>query len=1114
MVGRRAAWVSIILLMGVSLCLIGSTAEMYFSSDKNGQNRVTNVQEGTSVWIVIHDPDENIDCDVRDKIWTDVKIMDPKTGAYIVWVSLPELYVDIAGHAASAAGAKSGPLSGTLEGTAYKGHYPGNPGSLRGDYLEETGADTGLFVSKRAFTIGTREDFDEPYKNTHVVDTRGVSAVGAVAIQDQDGVTPKPAEPAVLASGFPSFQWGGYGYIDTSYGYSPHAPLNASAKAGFLGASGSVRGWFGGETNGSYFLHFIPGLLFPGVTAESYGFLPSEIDGGVYVGPSGPLPWLIGRFENMDTLIGLYQDQNDDTDVALAMMKIIDTEATITWDQEIYKDANGAATITVVDADENLNCNEVEYVPVFILVNPGSWNPVDGYPWSGDGGQSPTNFCMLKRTGGVDGDTGGVGNSPMRWYNIYNATENAYGENGAKDGRYYIQYATQHDSPWNVVYFDTVGLDGITAVSFYAQETGVNTGVFQLNLNSILDDLGFNSLEVRDVLVAYYLDPNDEDDFKLDAAYIEEKMHSITSFTDANRQDKDVYWLGRDPVYVQVIDANANVDSCCPEQVVVLICDVHEEDDAEWIILDETSSNSPVFFTNVGYELRPVWDAMGVGEGFFAGDAGVQSRQGGSLLGGFQLVLDNWKIEAFNEDDIFAQYNDAYYGAPDVEIQLMNDVSGGLAGLGDSDTSTSFPPLITNGLIANVVEPAVSERSIGGSPGVRVPNDVSFDLMSIGDTQVYNGQTVNMYFLDRQGNRVQGYVNSDCVFIEVVDPDQNEDTLRRERIDAFWDGGQNVPFGPKPLNLFSCEYERSVAHPINPLLGDTNIFNNSPIPYAPIYSCLGEANIYVLNPRNGRWAGLDLFETGIGTGDFMSVICVDLVSVYTCVPTLGAVPGDTILAAYMDPSNHSDSAWISIKVGIGGGGTPPSQQSTTTFTNATGAAVVNYTDADLVYVKVVDPSHSGATTLGGALTINGQTYLLSPLAGASNDTFITAGLDLDLAAGDSITATYKDPTDPTDTSTDTITIIASKLEIDKFYAGPSPAAGPVTFGYEGTGIASVMSVAVYDLAGHVVWANELANVTKIVWDCQSVANGAYIYLVTATDGTETFRGKGTVFIRR
>ena len=31
--------------------------------------------------------DMNINCDLRDKIWTDIKIMDPKTGAYIVWNS-------------------------------------------------------------------------------------------------------------------------------------------------------------------------------------------------------------------------------------------------------------------------------------------------------------------------------------------------------------------------------------------------------------------------------------------------------------------------------------------------------------------------------------------------------------------------------------------------------------------------------------------------------------------------------------------------------------------------------------------------------------------------------------------------------------------------------------------------------------------------------------------------------------------------------------------------------------------------------------------------------------------------------------------------------------------
>ncbi len=64
-----------------------------------------------------------------------------------------------------------------------------------------------------------------------------------------------------------------------------------------------------------------------------------------------------------------------------------------------------------------------------------------------------------------------------------------------------------------------------------------------------------------------------------------------------------------------------------------------------------------------------------------------------------------------------------------------------------------------------------------------------------------------------------------------------------------------------------------------------------------------------------------------------------------------------------------------------------------------------------------------------------------------------------------------------------------------------------------------MSVEVYDLAGHLVWANELANVSKVVWDGKDdggalVANGAYIYLVKATDGTDTFSDKGTLFINR
>ncbi|MEW5826147.1 MAG: hypothetical protein AB1778_04890, partial [Candidatus Bipolaricaulota bacterium] len=155
---KRLGLLSVVTLLVMALfalSAVASTAEMYFSSDKNGQNRVTNVQEGDEVFIVIRDADENIDCDVRDKIWTDIKVMDPKTGAYIVWVS----YLDEEGDAEA----------DTYEEVAYDpymGHFPGNPGWLGADYLEETGADTGLFVSKRSFQIGTREEYDDERLNT------------------------------------------------------------------------------------------------------------------------------------------------------------------------------------------------------------------------------------------------------------------------------------------------------------------------------------------------------------------------------------------------------------------------------------------------------------------------------------------------------------------------------------------------------------------------------------------------------------------------------------------------------------------------------------------------------------------------------------------------------------------------------------------------------------------------------------------------------------------------------------------------------------------------------------------------------------------------------------
>jgi len=1005
-----------------TLAAVASDGSVYLSSDKNGQNRVTSIQEGDTVFVVVIDNDENDDCDVRDKFWADIKILDPKTGAMLDWESW-------------AAADVVRPVR----------NYVGRNGNLgNGHYLEETGADTGVFVSNRSFQIGRRLAFAIEQGNTHWV--------GA----DFDGFD--------LAGAFWHTNQGDFEYnAGVRWNWNRIVPAFPAGIRAFVGQ-------------------------------------------------------LEGKFENLDTLIVMYQDQNDPTDVAVSMAKIIDTTATISWDKTLYKDANTSATITVVDPDENLNCDMIEWVPVFVIVNPGSWNPIQT--------NSANDFCSLKRLGGVApaaalpaaaaapiaspvrGAIAGWG-SAMFWFNIYNSGSTQAGVNLVAatpvlpaqpddDGSWYLQYPNAFNSlgvgavgDGRGAIFNTRTRNGETRVSFYAQETGPDTGVFQLNLNSILLDLGFVSLDVGDVLVAYYLDPNDEDDFVLATAYIESRDHvSYTMFTDAAKTKKSLFWIGRDPVYVQVVDYNANMDPCCREQVVVNICDVHEDDDVEWLLLDETADSSGIFFTNAGTRLWPVWDALGVG-----------NLPGAT--GGYQLNLDNWILEVYNEDSVYARYNDVYYFA----VQSAPGLNDGLAFLGDSNILTAFPPII--------------ER-------IRKANDVSFDLMKIADTQVYNGSATQMWFLDRKGTQVEGYVNSDCVFIKVIDPDQDEDQLRRERVNAFWDANQNFPFGPMDDrdNHAVCGIVENWTHPVNHLLGDTNIFSG---PSAAVQgvervgpSGFGErpnstrAKVYILNPRNGHWAPVDLLETGVATGEFVSLGCIELGAVYQCVPTLDIRPGDTIVAFYQDPSNHSDSAMISIKVGLGGGGTPPTQQSTTMFVNVDGAEVANYTDADLVYVKVIDPSHTGEATLVGAVEIDGVTYDLTLVSG---DVFKTAGLDLDLEAGDSITATYTDPTDPTDTSDDMVTIVGSALSVIRFFAGPSPFSTECTFGYEGTGVATTMTVEIRDLTGKLVWAQELTSVTEIVWNGKDasgaqLANGAYMYWIYATDGTNPFKDTGKVFINR
>jgi hypothetical protein len=88
---------------------------------------------------------------------------------------------------------------------------------------------------------------------------------------------------------------------------------------------------------------------------------------------------IVGRFENMDTLVLIVADNNDERNIDQDQVKIVDTVVKFTVQPTKVQYGCGAGcqniVITVEDPDENLNCNEIEYVPVFVIINPGAGTP-------------------------------------------------------------------------------------------------------------------------------------------------------------------------------------------------------------------------------------------------------------------------------------------------------------------------------------------------------------------------------------------------------------------------------------------------------------------------------------------------------------------------------------------------------------------------------------------------------------------------------------------------------------------------------------------------------------------------------------------------------------------
>jgi len=112
--------------------------------------------------------------------------------------------------------------------------------------------------------------------------------------------------------------------------------------------------------------------------------------------------------------------------------------------------------------------------------------------------------------------------------------------------------------------------------------------------------------------------------------------------------------------------------------------------------------------------------------------------------------------------------------------------------------------------------------------------------------------------------------------------------------------------------------------------------------------------------------------------------------------------------------------------------------STTTFVNSAGEEVASYLATDRIYVKVLAADHAGATILVGAVAIPSRTFDLQPLPGAASDTFITRAIslaELGMSGGTTITARYTNPTNPSDTSSDTITVAAARSDGTSYFRG-------------------------------------------------------------------------------
>jgi len=337
--------------------------------------------------------------------------------------------------------------------------------------------------------------------------------------------------------------------------------------------------------------------------------------------------------------------------------------------------------------------------------------------------------------------------------------------------------------------------------------------------------------------------------------------------------------------------------------------------------------------------------------------------------------------------------------------------------------------------------------------------DIVFAVAEITNTEVFDGVgTVNITFTSDLQEPVDRYKIGEDLFVQVIDPDQNES----------YDLVDTIEVTVKDLNT-----------------GDEEV--------------------------------ITLEETGPNTGVFFNRAGLPLRR-----PIEGIVPGDgtlqvedrdLIFAYYQDPSNPGDFALT--KAEIAPRPIVPPIPSTTRFTDAAGRDVAYYVVGDTVYVTVDDRDENRTAGVPdvieeGALWVENlrtgakvtvKLIETGPDTGVFRSEPITtgppgSGAMLEVEPSDTLRATYTDPDDPEDVSSDEVHIEAPVMKIEAFLNFPNPLTMTTMFKVVGVGILKI-HVWVYDLTGRLVFDSGEVTGSSLSWDGGDNANGVYLYIIEA-----------------